>query len=157
MKILEAWRKKEPFEIIHHVVVVEAPLNVVISKLASWFDNDWRSSSKLIYKGLSSDGLRVGSKFSGSFKIFWPINWQAEITQFDVKGSLQSSVSGFFKGTESIVMEERFNGIKVDYNFNYEIQGPLNQILWSMHLEDRFTIQAHKSLEVFKVFCEKAK
>lgn len=157
MNIFESLRKKEPFDVIHHVVMVEVPLAVINSKLTAWFDNSWRPSSRLTYKALSSDGLRVGSKFAGNFKIFWPINWQAEVTQLNENKSLQSAVSGFFAGTEVISMEERDNGIKVDYHLTYEIQGPLNQIMWSMHLEDRFATQVRKHLEAFKVFCEKAK
>ncbi|GEM_PF-5564126 len=156
MSIFDTLRKKEPFDVIHHVVLVQAPLDIVSSKLSTWFDNKWRSSSQLTFKGLSSGALQVGSNFTGHFKSFWPVNWKAEVSRFKADELLQFTISGFFEGTETVTVEERYDVIKVDYTLKYDIQNPLNQLIWSVFLEDHFVAEVHKALEELKTYCEKA-
>lgn len=157
MSILDVLRKKESSEVIHHVVLVEAPMAVVGPQLMAWFDNSWKPSSKLVFKDVSSDKLQIGSKFAGRFKSLWPVKFQLQVTRLTANALISSVVSGFFTGTETISAEERSNVVKVDYTFNYEISNPISLMVWSVFLEDRFTKETRKALEALKIYCEKAR
>ena len=157
MSILDILRKKEPLEVLHYVVLVEAPLNIVGAQLKQWYEDAWRPASRMSFKNLTNEELRAGSKFVGTFKSPWPTSWNLEVMKFNSSAFLQSNITGFFKGTETISVEERFNAIKVDYDLRYEIGNPFSQMVWSVFLEDKFVKEIRQMMEAFKTNCEKAK
>ena len=157
MNIFDALRKKEPFEVIHHVALVEAPLDVVGAQLAVWPENAWWSFAPLGFKAITFDGMRAGARWEGSFKSFFPIRWHGEVAEFVANTRVRSVLDGFFKGTELLSAEERFNGIKVEYHLTYEIVNPVNQLLWSLFVEESFIKATQNALKAFKAQCEKAK
>jgi hypothetical protein len=158
MSILDVFKKKDHSEIIHYVVLIEAPLNVVGAQLSTWFINDWRpSGSPLVFKCDDNDPVRLGTKCRAEFKKLVKINWQFEVTRFSQDHFLHCALKGFFKGTETVTIEERGNGIKVDYHMVYELSNPVFQIIWSLLIEEPFVGELRKSMDALKTYCQKAK
>jgi hypothetical protein len=159
MSILKTLKKKDHLEVIHYVVLIEAPLNVVGDQLGVWFDNTWRpSASALVFKcSEAAAAVKIGSKCTAEFKKILKVKWQLEVTGFTPNHSVESALSGFFTGTETVTIEERDNGIKVDYHMTYELQNPIYQIIWSLWMEDVFVDEVRKKMEALKAFCQKAK
>jgi hypothetical protein len=157
MSILSVFKRKDHSEIIHYVVLIEAPLDVVGAQLTAWFDNEWRpSDATLVYK--CADGrIKTGTTCQAEFKKILKANWQLEVTRIEPKHSVTSAVTGFFNGAETVTMEERGNGIKVDYRMTYEFRNPIHQIMWSLWMEDAYVGEVRKSMEALKEFCQKGK
>jgi hypothetical protein len=157
MSILKAFAKKDHARIIHYVVVIEAPLEVVGTQLAGWFTNAWRPSDAVLkYKCAESGPVKIGSKCRGEFTKFLKAGWQLEIERLEGTHVIHAKLKGFFTGTETVTVEERDNGIKVDYRMTYELRNPIAQIMW-LWMQEPFVDEIRKSMEALKAFCQKAK
>jgi hypothetical protein len=157
MSIPDVFKKKDHSEIVHYVVLIEAPLTVVGAQLSSWFANDWRPPASPLVFTCDDGSAKLGTKCRAEFKKLIKISWQLEVTRFSPNHSLQSALKGFFKGTETLTIEERGNGIKVDYHMVYDLSNPLFQIIWSLWIEDPFVEELRRSMEALKTHCQKAK
>ena len=58
-------------------------------------------------------------------------DWGAEVTKLFPQRLIERTFDkGMFKGFEVVTIEERANGTRIDYELHFQIQGPLNLILW---------------------------
>ncbi len=156
--MLKVFKKKDQGDIIHYVVLIEAPLEVVGAELAHWFDNEWRASGSAIrYQCADKGALKVGSWCAAEFKKILPARWELAVAKYEANHFVQASLSGFFNGTETVTVEERDNGIKVDYRMTYEFKNPLHQIMWSLWMDEAFIKEVRNAMDALKTYCQKAK
>ena len=126
--------------------------------MSAWFESSWRpQKSSIVYKNVPTGDLKKGAVIDGRFHGPIGFHWKQEVVNFEWNRVLESKFNSFFKGTETITVEERGNGIKVAYLMRYELLNPIYQILWTLLLEERFVKEMHQALEVFKENCQKEK
>jgi hypothetical protein len=158
MSILKSFRKKDHAEVIHYVVLIEAPLEIVGAQLSAWFNNAWRpSESSLMLKCPEEEAVKAGAICRAELTKFLKVSWQMEVAKIVPDHFVISDLTGFFTGTETVTVEERDNGIKVDYRMAYEFKNPIHQIMWSLWMEDAFIHEVRKSMDALKSYCEKVK
>lgn len=125
--------KKVPVpKINRHFVFIEAPLSWVAPQLMLWGEADWWPKKSLLkITKLESEEIKVGTQYQIRAKWFRGPVWIVQVTKL-VPSSLmeRTFLSGMFEGFESVTIEERANGTRVDYEMRYTIKGILNKIFW---------------------------
>lgn len=154
--LLKSGKSKAPRPTIHQFVFIEAPIEVVSREVAAWGEASWWPKDVLWNYVRKTDGeIRVGTKYV--IKINKPSapDWAAEVTQYQPRHLVERTFSkGMFKGREVVVMEERSNGTRIDYELYFTIRGPLNLILWPLVFRSQYMKTIKQILKSFKTNLE---
>ena len=127
-------RIKTKEKLNHHFILIEAPCELVASEIISWGEALWwPKKSFMMFTRLTPGEIKLGTKYRQ--KVLLPLGpaWEAEITRLIPGKEIERTfLNGIFQGKETISLEQRYNGIKVDYLMRYQVVGILNKILWQL-------------------------
>jgi hypothetical protein len=135
-----------------HFVFIEESLDKVAAELMKWDEALWWPKNPGIQiKRQAPGAIQVGSTFS--YKLPMVPAWTAEVTTFVPQRILVNTFkSKFLRGGETVRIEERANGTKVEYEISYQINGLLNTILWILLGEKPYGNAMKKILAGFKAY-----
>jgi len=127
-------QNKEKLSVFRYFIFVEVPAEQVYQEVLLWDRSEWWPKNSVLKIIRLGDGQpEQGMQFKMYLILpFLFLNHlelnslvpQQELNFIFVKGSL--------KGSQVIRIEARSNGIKVEYELSYQIQGLLNKIFWAM-------------------------
>ena len=144
--IIKIFSQNRPEQTLHHFVFVEAPMDFASAELFLWDKAGWwpaRSSVKVLRR--SEGPLQFGSRLERQFPWPFKILCESQVTRCIPQKEIELTFfSGFLKGKEQIIFEERLNGTRIDYYMRYQIKGLRDSLLWSFLLRrwhDQFITQ----------------
>lgn len=117
-----------------HFIFIEESADLIAAEIILWGEAFWwPKNSVMQFTRLTPGEIRVGTRYRQQVLLPFAPSWEVEVTKFDPQGEIERTfLSGMFKGKETVRLEERYNGTKVDYLMQYQIQGVVNKILWLM-------------------------
>jgi|GEM_PF-1517394 len=144
--------KKIKEKIIHHFVFVEVPIEVVWPEVSLWGQAEWwpkKSAIKIIPIG--SGDLEIGSKFRYKIQGLLLPSWQAEVTQLVPENLIERTfLNGPLKGYESVKLEWRYNGTRLDYELHYRARGLIYKIIWPLLEKKIYNVSVKQVLEALR-------
>lgn len=147
--------KKPPaLKLNHHFVFIEASINAVGPEAMSWGEASWwPQDSRLQFRRLGEGTLEIGTQFEMKVKGFMGPTFVAEVTQLIPNRLLELTYrKGFIIGQESIRIEERANGTRIDYELKYRITGLLNVVLWNLFFQKAHDRNLRQILDALKEY-----
>lgn len=125
---------------LRQFIFIEAPIERVSREIVTWGESVWWPTQCLWNYRRTTDGEpAVGTLYT--LKINKPSapDWAVEVTRLEPQKMVERTFrKGMFKGREVVLMEERANGTRVDYELYFTIQGPLNLVLWPLVLRQQY-------------------
>ena len=133
-------------------VFIEESVGKVGSAMMKWQDLTWWPKKPGIKIKCKMPGpIEVGKVLQ--YKLTQPLlsGWTAEVVDFVPNRKLESTFkSGLLQGIETIQIEERANGTKLEYRMDYQVKGFLNKIFWAIWGERAHANAIKKILEAFR-------
>ena len=131
--------KKESLN--YHFVLIEAPEEIVGPEVILWGEAPWwpqKCSMRFIRRSIGK--LALGTEYEQRVVPLGP-HWNVRVTRIVPDREIERSfLNGMFRGKETVKIEGRYNGTKVNYLMQFEVKGILNKILWVLlfrRLHDR--------------------
>ena len=139
----------------HHFILIEDASGALVApEIISWGEAVWwPKKSFMMFTRLTPGEIQPGTKYRQ--KVTLPLGpaWDVEITRLIPGKEIERTfLNGIFKGKETVSLEERYNGTKVDYLMRYEVVGIFNKILWQLifqKMHDRNIERILKALEEY--------
>lgn len=133
-------KPKSKDTVIHQFLFIEAPVQVVSAEVVSWGEASWWPKDCLWKYIRQTDGeIAIGTKYV--IKINKPSapDWAAEVSQLLPSRLIERMFTkGMFRGFERIILEEKSNGTRIDYELHFQVRGLLNFILWPLVLRAQY-------------------
>lgn len=131
---------KSRFSVIHQFLFLEAPIQAVSSEITTWGEANWWPKDCLWKYLRQTDGeIWVGTKYLIKINKPSAADWSAEVTQLLPNRLIERTFTkGLFNGFERIMLEERANGTRLDYELHFKIRGFLNFFLWPFVLRGQY-------------------
>jgi len=147
---------KQEESLSHHLIFIEHPIEVVSPEVYLWGAAPWwPKKSKLTYSKLSGGDFEVGARLKRALAFPLAPVCEVEVTKFIPNSEMEWTFrTGYIKGIERIVFDERYNGVKVIYEMKYSLLDPFHQILWSLLIESVNDKAMIKVLEALKEHCD---
>lgn len=132
-------------------VFIEERVDKVASAMMRWQELSWWPKNPGIKIMCKMPGpIEVGKIFQYKLTQRLLGGWTAEVVNFVPNRKLETTFkSGLLQGTESIQLEERANGTKLEYQMRYQVKGPLNKIFWALFGEKAHANAIKKILTAF--------
>ncbi|MCR4336587.1 MAG: SRPBCC family protein [Candidatus Omnitrophica bacterium] len=149
--MLKKQRPKE-HDVSHYFFFVEVPVQVVAAEAMLWGESAWWPKNSLTHyiKEMPGD-LKVGTRYKQIIHKPFAPSWTVEITKFIPNRLIERKfVNGMFKGYELLIIGERANGTRVDYELHYKIRGLFNMILWPYYLRKQYDMNAKLIMSALK-------
>jgi hypothetical protein len=145
-----------------HFVLIEAPIDKVGPQVILWGEAPWwpkGSAMKFVRK--TEGDLQVGSKLEQRvilknpiLKLFAP-HWEVEVSRLMPPKCIERTfLNGPFIGKEIVEVEERYNGARVNYQMEYQIQKWWDMFLWKMIFEKLHNRNINMILQALKSHVE---
>ncbi|MCC6758155.1 MAG: hypothetical protein IT395_00830 [Candidatus Omnitrophica bacterium] len=145
-------KPKSKDSVIHQFMFLEAPVEIVSAEAVTWGESAWWPKDCLWKYLRQTDGdIRVGTQYV--IKINKPSShdWAAEVTQLLPTRLIERTFTrGMFKGFERVLLEEKSNGTRLDYELHFQIRGPINFLLWPFYLRGQYIKTIKSILSAFK-------
>ena len=138
-------------KVVHQFIFVEVPSELVVGELMAWDKSSWWPKKCAIKHVRKASAIELGITYQGKISGLLGPSWEAEVTKFVSGRRIEYTFRrGALKGYESISIDWRYNGTRIDYELHYEINGIHNQILWIFLYEKTFSANMKMILEAFK-------
>jgi hypothetical protein len=147
--------KKAPTpKLNHHFVFIEASINAVGPEAMNWGESAWwPKGASLQFQRVGDGPLMIGSKFEMKVQALFGPRFVVEVTQLIPNRLLEFTYRrGFIIGKESIKIEERANGTRIDYEMHYQIKGLFPKILWPLLFEKQHNASLRRILDALKEY-----
>ncbi len=155
--IISRLRQNKTQQRNHHFVFIEAPLDIVAPEIVLWGEASWwPKTCTMKFIRTADDEIKVGTRLRQ--KVLLPLapSWDVKITKLTPGVEIERTfLNGFLEGFEKVTLEERVNGIRVDYTMEYRIQGSWNNALWVFAFEKMHDNNLEIILLALKKFCQK--
>ncbi len=138
----------------HHFVLIEAPADLVAPQVILWGEASWwPQKSTMKFTKITPGEIKVGTRYQQKVLLPMGPSWDVEVSQLiPCKLIERIFLNGIFRGKETLLIEERSNGTKVDYIMRFYIVGFLNKILWSIHFKRLHNLNIEMILSSLKNF-----
>jgi len=147
--------KKSTVEVSRHFVFIEAPILSVGPEAMLWGEASWWPKSCVLrFTRLTPGDIAVGTVYQQQIvKKFFALKWQVAVTRFEPNRLIERTFqSGMLKGFEVVMVGERSNGTRVDYELHYEIRGLVNKILWPLFYKKKYGANIELVLSALKAY-----
>lgn len=145
-------KPKSSFSVIHQFLFLEAPIQAVSAELITWGEAAWWPKDCLWKYVRQTDGeIHVGTQYVIKINKPSAADWRAEVSQLLPNRLVERTFTkGLFKGFERIMLEERANGTRIDYELHFKIRGFLNIFLWPFVLRAQYLKTIQKILSALQ-------
>lgn len=153
-----------PERVIHQFVFIEAPLEFVWPEIVLWSESKgWpKKGCAIKIKRRGSGEIELGARFrqlAKPFALSWSpfaLRLEMELTECVPQELIRRTfVKGPLQGYESIKLEWRYNGTRVDYDLPYRVKGFLNKIFWIFFYEKLYSQSMRRILDALKEYVTK--
>ncbi len=147
--------KKEAIN--HHFVLIEAPESIIGPEMITWGEAQWwPKGSRMRFKRLSALPIQIGTEYQQ--KVMAPVggrHWRSRVTKLTPGHEIERTfMDGMFQGRESVTIEGRYNGTKVDYKMVFKVRGISNKIFWPLIFRRMHDANIRLILAALKKYCE---
>ena len=120
-----------------HFIFIESFADIVGPQVMLWGEAQWwPEDCKMKFVRKTPGELNEGTQFQQEVLLPMGPKWDVKITKLVPNKEIERTfLNGMFKGKESVIIEERVNGTRVEYVMEYQIQGIINKILWKLVFE----------------------
>ena len=117
-----------------HFIFIEALVEIISPEITLWGEASWwPKKSSMKFTRLTDQPVGVKTKYRQEVLLPLAPKWEAEVTRLIPNKEIERTfLNGMFKGKETVSLEERYNGTKVEYLMQYEVVGIFNKILWKL-------------------------
>lgn len=133
LSLFKRWGRSKKESQNHHFVLIEAPEKIVGPEIILWGEASWwppKCSMRFTRKTISK--LAIGAEYEQRVVPVGP-HWDVRVTKLIPDREIERTfLNGMFRGKESVSIEGRYNGTKVNYLMQFEVKGPINSILWGL-------------------------
>ena len=128
-------------EVNYHFIFIEAQEQQVGAEVINWGESTWwpKDCYMRFIRKTPPGPLQVGTRFEqrvtwGSPLISgWLPRWNVEVTKLIKDREIERTfLNGMFQGSETVYVEERYNGSKVIYEMRFRLVGFFNKLLWRL-------------------------
>ena len=144
-----ARKKKEHHN--YHLVLIEAPESVVGPEIMLWGEASWwPKKCNMRFTRKTSGKLGIGTEYEQKVLPFGP-RWDVRVTKLNLDREIERTfLNGMFTGRESVSVEGRYNGTKVNYNMYYSITSLMDKLLWAFVFRRRHDQNIEMILKALK-------
>lgn len=120
-----------------HFIFIEASRDLIAPEVILWGEAVWwPKNSSMKFTCLTRGDIQAGTKYRQEVLLPFAPKWEVEVTRLVSEKEIERTfLNGMFKGKETVTLEERYNGTKVEYVMHYEVVGIVNQILWKLFFQ----------------------
>jgi hypothetical protein len=138
-------------------IFIEVPVGIVAPEVISWGESKWWPKDSLMkFTRLSEGEVKVGTLFRQESKQPFGPSWISEITKLDPRKTIEWTFkSGMFQGYETIVIGERANGTRIDYEMLGSVRGAVNKFLWKFIYQKKHHENISRVLAACSEFVQK--
>src|SRR3989344_5929037 len=112
--IISRLRQSKTQQLNYHFVLIEVPQNIVAPEIILWGEASWWPQECTMKFIRTTEGeVKVGTRYRQ--KVLLPLapGWDAEVTKFTPGVEIERTfLNGFLEGSETISLEDRFNGTR---------------------------------------------
>ena len=143
-------------KINHHFVFIEAPADIVGPQTMLWGEASWwPQGCQMRFQKITPGELSIGTEYEMRIRAPFVAPLSCRVTKLDPAREIERTfLAGMFKGRENVVIEERYNGTKVNYTMFYQVQGILNAVLWPIVFHRLHDKNIKNILAALKKYCE---
>ena len=136
-------------------VFIESPIKVVGSQISLWGQSNWWPLECGIRTVNVPDGnLDLGTKTKTKIKGVLPGTLQSQVSALVPDRLIERTFTGgLLKGKETISVEERYNGTRLDVRLEASPSNIINQLLWPLFYRKTYIQGMKKVLENIKNYC----
>ena len=136
-------------------VFIESPIKVVGPQIFLWGQaNWWPIHCGLQVVNVPDIDLKPGTKSKIKIKSILPGKLRAEVTALVSDRMIERTFTGgLLKGKETISVEERYNGTRLDVKLEAAPSNIINQLLWPIFYHKIYTQAMKQILENIKNYC----
>ena len=116
----------------------------------------WPGECSLQYIRNTTEEVGVGTQYK--LQLLMPLapNLHVQVTRLVPQQELERTfIKGMIHGKERIVVEERYNGTRIDYFMDYQISGFVHQMMWNFLFKGRYLQSIKIVLEALKKYVGK--
>ena len=153
-KIFKKFSK--PLKSEQFFVFIESPLKVVSLEILFWGRAMWwPAQANIEVIDYPSADLQVGSRSVIKIKAVLPAKLDTEITKI-VPGHLieRTFIKGLLKGTETISIEERYNGMRLNVTLLVRPAGLIQRFFWEAFYHKKYTQAMKLILDSLRDYCQ---
>lgn len=153
MAIFNKKKKAKKYITEHHFLFVEVPFQGHSQEALAWgLSAWWPKKLALQYQRDNGDGLQEGADYKLILKQgLLKTTLKGEMIQVRPNRACQIEWrSGLVKGQEFVIVEERSNGMRIDFRARYAASNLLTQLIWALLFRRKFNDCIKEALEVFK-------
>ena len=140
-------QKKEFVE--HHFIFIEVPVELVAPQALLWSQSGWWPESSLQYVAASLN-FQQGTQVQKKISLLMGPRWELEVTKLTDYEIEWTYRKGIIKGVESLRVEGRSNGTRIDYELRGSIKGLFPKILWMFYFKKVHARSLQKILTALK-------
>jgi hypothetical protein len=153
MGILKNKKSKINYIKEHHFLFVEVPFGQISEDALKWgWAEWWPKDLALQYKMNDGDVLTEGvaCKLIVKSKVLKSV-LKGKMIQVRPNRDFQIEwLSGMIKGQEFVLVEERSNGMRIDYRSRYVGSNFLTQLIWVVFFRKQYNESIRQALNAFK-------
>ena len=152
-------KRADPFQKNFHFSLIEAPRERIWPQVVVWGECAWWPPPSLMkFTRITSGDIHRGTRYLQKVRLPLGPAWQAEVTQL-IPGRLieRTFLGGLFQGRETVTLEKRSHGTRVEYTMEYRIPHPINGLVWKLWFSKLHDQNIKLILSALKTYCESNK
>ncbi len=141
---------------VHQFVFIEQDHEKLIAELFKWGVAEWWPGKvEVRYSREGGEIAQQGQKVTLDILKPWILKFEGEVVYCDQKGRLEVDFQkGFLRARELLTLEERSNGVRIDYLMQLAAQSLSQKFIWKLFFQKRFEKNLKEIFKALKHFVE---
>lgn len=141
---------------VHQFIFIEFDQEKVASEVLQWGNAEWWPTTAEIHYTRDGQGVaQQGQKIMLDILRPWALKFEGEVIFCDQKTRLEVDFQkGFLRARELLTLEERSNGVRIDYLMQLAAQSLSQKWIWKIFFQRRFESSLREILRALKRFVE---
>ncbi len=132
--IIANMSRNKPEEVNYHSVYVEGKLPEIGREIITWGESSWwPPKSQMHFEKLTDGEVHLGTKYEQRVQLPCGPRWMVAVTNLVPAQEIERTfLNGLFSGKETVRVEPHAEGGIVHYRMQFQVNGPVNSILWKL-------------------------
>ena len=155
--LLDKFLKKssKPPKADNFFIFIESPIKVVGPQIFLWSQaNWWPEKCDLEVVDIPAGGIRPGTQSVHTIKGIFTARLESQVSQVVPERLIERTFTkGLLKGTETISVEERYNGTRLDVKLQARPRNIISYLLWPTLYRSAYMESIRLILQNIKNYC----
>ena len=139
-----------------HSIVIHCSLEEARPEIIQWGEARWwPKNSQMSFVRKTKTPVEKGTRYQQKVLLPFAPSWDVEVVALGEQSITRQFLNGMFRGSETVSIEPFGPDSEIRYIMNYQINGLLNKILWSLVFERMHNKNIEAILSSLKEFLEK--